>query len=103
MIKIVDNGEAKKKEKRYSVATVAKAIGGSEGAINAYFSNRKITTKGGITIAQIAEVVRREKRVRKSCVKWEEIAEIREALEREHGITITEVDDAEDSQIALKL
>jgi len=48
MVKFVKTGIQKKADnKRYSIATVAQAIGRSEGSINGFFSNRNITVRGG--------------------------------------------------------
>ena len=80
-------------EKRYSVATVAQAIGRSEGSITGYFSNRDISVKNGITISQIAEVALSEKRGK--IINWEDIPEIRERLAKEHGILVTDEEQPE--------
>lgn len=80
-------------EKRYSVATVAQAIGRSEGSITGYFSNRDISVKNGITISQIAEVALSKKRG--EIINWEDIPEIRDRLEKEHGLKITDEDGPE--------
>lgn len=68
-------------EKRYKTATVCQAIGVSEGSITAYFSNRKVSVKGGLTVSQIMEFVdynMHHKRGEAIC--WEDVIEIRETL-----------------------
>ena len=86
MIKIVE--KQKTPEKRYSVATVAKAIGRSESAIGTYFSNRGISVKNGITLGMVSDVCRAK--TRGQIIKWEEVTEIRKRLEEECGICIVE-------------
>ena len=43
----------------WTVTEVSQATGASEGAISGYFSNRGITTKGGLTLSQILEFLNR--------------------------------------------
>ena len=90
MISIKMIEKPNKPEKRYNVPTVAKAIGKTEGAISAYFSNRGISTRNGITIAQIAEACRGK--TRGISVSWTDVKEIRARLEDEHGIQIVDDD-----------
>lgn len=65
-------------QKRFPVFTVSQAIGKSEGSIQGYFRNRNISTKGGITIDQIEEVL--ESRTRGDGIDWLEVQEIRKEL-----------------------
>lgn len=76
-------------EKRYSIQTVAQAIGRSENSIYSYFTNQTppVSVKGGLTIEQIAEVAM--SRRRGEIIKWEDIPEIRNRLAKEHAILIT--------------
>lgn len=74
MIKFVWDNSREVNVKRYSVATVAQAIGRSEGSITGYFSNRGISTKGGITIEQIEEVLRAP--IRGTIIDWDGVEEI---------------------------
>ena len=92
MIQIKYVGKTKKPEKKYKIATVAFAIGCSESAIGTYFSNRGISVKGGITLDQIVEVIGKVG-VRWKSVIWDDIYEIRNRLQEEHGILITESED----------
>lgn len=67
--------------KKYRIADVEAAIGLSEDTIRGYFNNRKISCKGGLTIAQIAEVCamgRRRNRGKK--VDPQAVQDIRTAL-----------------------
>jgi hypothetical protein len=72
-------------EKKYKVATVAQAIGRSEGSICGYFSNRGVATKGGITMDQIEAVL--VSPARGNAIDWKEVGEIRKNLE-ERGFEI---------------
>ena len=72
--------------RKYNVATVAQAIGRSEGSISAYFSNRDTSTKGGLTIDQIAEVL--EAPIRGKTINWGHVEEIRQRLHDEKGYLI---------------
>lgn len=90
MIKIVKVELNKAPEKRYNVATVAKAIGKTEGAVQGYFSNRKISVRNGVTLGQIAEVA--VARTRGATVDWQNVNEIRQRLADEHGLQIVEED-----------
>jgi len=83
----------KDSEKRYNVATVSQAIGRSEGSISGFFSNRRITTKGGITLSQIVDVI--ESDVRGKVINWKDVEEIRNRLKVEKGYEITEIPDHE--------
>lgn len=47
---------------KWTVTEVSQATGLSEGAISGYFSNRSITTKKGLTLAQILEVIHAPRR-----------------------------------------
>lgn len=98
MIRIVEEGR-RNDTKRYNIATVAKATGKTEGSIQGYFSNKKIGTRAGITIGQIAEVCR--SRTRGQTVKWEQVNEIRARLREEYGIRIID-DDSNEEQLSFK-
>lgn len=78
-----------KEEPLYSVATVAQAISRSEGSISGYFSNKGISTKGGITLAQVAEVM--ESPVRGKIIDPDKIQEIHRRLHDEYGYTVESV------------
>lgn len=67
------------KQERFNVATVAQAIGRSEGSISGYFSNRKQSTKGGLTISQIEEVINSPRRG--VTIDWKNVKKIRSELE----------------------
>lgn len=47
---------------KWTVTEVAQASGLSEGAISGYFSNRGITTKNGLNLSQILEVLTAKRR-----------------------------------------
>ena len=47
---------------KWTVTEVSQATGLSEGAISGYFSNRGITTKKGLTLTQILEVIHAPRR-----------------------------------------
>ena len=47
---------------KWTVTEVAQASGLSEGAISGYFSNRSISTKNGLTLKQILDVLTSERR-----------------------------------------
>ena len=84
MVKFVKTNAQKKVDaKRYSVATVAQAVGRSEGSISGYFSNRGISTKGGITIAQVDEYLQAP--IRGAIINWEKDEELRQRLRDEYG------------------
>lgn len=76
----------KKEERRYRVMDVVQATGISDGAICGYFSNRGITTKGGLTLSQIVEMAESDRRG--GGVDWDAVNEIVRRLEDEHGIIV---------------
>lgn len=86
----------KEPEKRYPVPEVSMAIGISENAIYAHFSNRKITTKDGLTLDQIEEVCMSRRR---GGISWEAVREIEERLFREKGISVIREDAVEDVMV----
>lgn len=91
MIKLVKTEKQKKTDtKRYSIATVAQAIGRSEGSLNGFFSNRNVTVKGGITIQQIDDYLQSPSRG--AIINWNHVEEIRSRLAEEYGyeLVITE-------------
>lgn len=47
---------------KWTVTEVSQASGLSEGAISGYFSNRQISTKNGLTLMQILEVLSSRRR-----------------------------------------
>lgn len=47
---------------KWTVTEVSQATGISEGAISGYFSNRNITTKHGLTLSQVLEVIHAPRR-----------------------------------------
>lgn len=75
-------------EKKYSTATVAFAIGKSESSVAGYFNNKRITTKGGLTIQQIAELA--TAKTRGNIIDWEGVKEIRSELAENYGLEIVE-------------
>ena len=83
MVRITKNKMAEVDEKRYSVETVAQAIGRSEGAISGYFSNRGVPTKGGLMLKQIDEFL--DAPVRGKIIDWDGVDEIRDRLQKECG------------------
>lgn len=87
VIKKSENGLFRRDERRYSVATVSQAIGRSEGSITGYFSNKGITTKGGLTLGQIVEVL--ETPVRGKIIDWNGVNEIQSRLQEEYGYEIS--------------
>ena len=87
MITIKKNPAHEKPEPRYRVVDVAKATGLSEGQVNGYFANRKVSTKNGLTLEQIELVALSSKRG--PGIQWDAVKEIRTRLEKERGITIT--------------
>jgi len=44
---------------KWTVSEVSQATGISEGAISGYYSNRGVSTKGGLTLSQVLEVMHR--------------------------------------------
>ena len=85
--------------KKYSIQTVAQAIGVSEGAIAGYFKNKGIQTKGGLTLEQISEVImaRIRGRIRGNAINWADVAEIRVRLIDEFGIRCEQVEGEENA------
>lgn len=77
-----------KQEKRYRVIDIAKATGLSEGAVTGFFSNRKISTKSGLTIQQINQMLNGARRG--PGINWDNVSEIRQELLEQCGIEITE-------------
>lgn len=47
---------------KWTVTEVSQATGLSEGTISGYFNGRNITTKKGLTLAQVLEVIHAPKR-----------------------------------------
>lgn len=86
-IKKVSEGSLRRL-KKYQVPEVAQAIGRSENSIYAYFSNRKVSTKNGITLEQIAEVAMSKRRG--ESINWSNVEEIREGLLSEFGLQVIE-------------
>lgn len=94
MIKITKKAEEKKDEKRYDVGTVAHILGETDSAVSTYFSNRKRTTRGGVTLEKIVEFIewRTDGHRRGNGIKWEQIPEIKQRLRDEYGICIEETE-----------
>ena len=76
--------------KTYRVIDVAKALGVSENSVYGYFNNRKVSVKNGVTIEQVAELAtwRALSKERKTDIRWDEVAEMREILNEKYGIEI---------------
>ena len=85
MIKIRENNE-----KRYRVIDVAKACGLSEGAVSGYFNNRNVSTKPGLTIAQIYECCKARRR---GDIRWNDVQEIRKVLFDRYGVEVIEANE----------
>lgn len=66
-------------EKKYKVATVAQAIGKTEGSITGYLSNKKVSVKEGITMDLIEELLAAP--ARGNSIDWNGVKEIRKNLE----------------------
>lgn len=90
---IIIHKKAPTAERRYRVVDVAKATGFSEGQVSGYFNNRNLTTKDGLTLDQIEEVCRENRR---SVIRWKAVDEIRSRLLAERGIEIIEKDDQQE-------
>ena len=73
MKKLIKVEKTEGKEQRYKVNVVTQAVGVSEGAISAYFSNKGIATKDGITAQQVIEVVNSPRR---GGIDWEAVDEL---------------------------
>ena len=84
----------KQADKKYRLIDVAKALGLSEGAVKGYFTNRKISTKSGLTLEQIYEVVKGNRRG--SGIRWDEVKEIRRRLLERYGVEVVEENNKED-------
>lgn len=82
-------------ESRYTVQEVAQAIGLSEGTVSGYFTNRGISTKDGLTLDQITEVLER-KRTRGGGVDFKRVKEIQNRLVSEKGYYIDRSDEISD-------
>lgn len=82
--------------RRYFVPEVSQAIGLSEGTIHGFFKNsgRKKSTKDGLTLDEIVEVIER-KRTRGDGIDFNAVAEIRRRLQTEKGYVI----DMSDEQV----
>lgn len=81
-----------KEETRYFIPEVAQAIGLSAGTIQAYFTNKGISTKDGITLDDIVEVIER-KRKRGDGINFGVVAEIRRRLVAEKGYVLDRSDE----------
>ena len=75
-MKIIKKGP--ENAEKFTVATVAQAIGRSEGSITAVFSTKGISTKGGITIDQIEEAINYPSRG--NVIDWKAVRRIRQML-----------------------
>lgn len=76
--------------KTYRVIDVAKALGVSENSVYGFFSNRKVSVKNGVNIEQIAGFATQHalSKERKTDIRWNEVAEMREILNEKYGIEI---------------
>lgn len=98
MITINKVGKARDlRPKVYTVPTVCQAIGKSENSIYAYFSNNGISTKGGISMEQIVEVIGAN--VRGNSIDWEGVKEIRKRLLEEYGLLVTEEEELKQEEL----
>lgn len=88
-----------KKERVYSVPTVCQAIGKSENSIYAYFSNKGVSTKNGLTMDQIVEVI--GARTRGNSIDWVGVKEIRKRLLDEYGLLVSEEEETEQGELIL--
>lgn len=90
--------KAEKEEKKYFVPEIAQAVGLSEGTIHGFFKNsgRKRSTKDGLTIDEIDDVLQR-KRTRGDGIDFEAVAEIRRRLIHEKGYTL--INDEESAEM----
>lgn len=81
--------EINREEPKYFVQEIAQAIGMSEGTIHGYFKNsgRKASTKEGLTIEEIVQVIER-KRTRGEGIDWEAVKEIQRRLFEEYGYKV---------------
>lgn len=79
------------KAKRYKVASVAKATGLSTGTITAYASTHGFSTKGGITFAQVLDVLSGNRRNRTGGAVETEVKELRELLSLCYDFDITDI------------
>ena len=82
----------KKPEKLYKICDVAKAVYKSESSVQGYFSNRKISTKKGVTLEQVFEYLTKNG-TRGQGINWRDVEEIRNRLMDEMGAR--EVEDQE--------
>ena len=81
--------EINREEPKYYVQEIAQAIGMSEGTIHGYFKNsgRKASTKDGLTIEEIVQVIER-KRTRGEGIDWEAVKEIQRRLFEEYDYKV---------------
>lgn len=81
--------EINREEPKYFVQEIAQAIGMSEGTIHGYFKNsgRKASTKDGLTIEEIVQVIER-KRTRGEGIDWGAVKEIQRRLFEEYGYKV---------------
>lgn len=85
-------------EIRYSVTDASQATGISENSIYGYFSNRGVTTRGGLTLDQIAEACLAKKRG--SGIDWDKVHEIERRLDQEKGILVIRENERPEAQAA---
>ena len=84
--------------KRYSVATVAHALGITEGAIQGHYTSQNISLKDGLTMDMIEAVINGPRR--KTSIDWKGVEEIRESL-RMRGYVIEEAPFEEEERLPL--
>ena len=101
-MRLVKRNNLEKKEPKYKVQDIAQAVGLSEGTIHGFFKNnknRKDSTKDGLTLAEIVQVLERD-RTRGEGINWAVVKEIRERLFNEYGYCMEEEDDFEQVTMA---
>ena len=88
MLRITKVQKPNKPEKRYRSTDVAFAVGLTEKTVSSWMTNHKISTKIGVNLAQIKQIV--DNRRRGEGVRWSDVEEIRERLADEYGYIIEE-------------
>lgn len=96
MIRITKRAEAA--PSKYSVATVAFALGVTEGAVRGTFRDQEFSLKDGLTIDQVEMVINR--RTRGDGVCWKSVEDLRAKLSM-RGYEISEVPYEEEEGLPL--
>lgn len=95
-MRIIRKGTQREPERLYTVMDVSMATGLTENAIYAYFSNKGVSVRGGITLDQVEEILlARDGKTRRGVI-WEKVREIRQRLRDEKGIEILMEDEDAD-------